>query len=98
MCGQMMTNLLHIGGERVAAQSGATYTVTDPTTGEPFGAFAQADERDVELAVAAAAAAFADPAWGGLSPTRRGRLLMRFGDALAEHADELGLTESRQNG
>jgi aldehyde dehydrogenase (NAD+) len=90
--------LLYGGGEHVPASSGGTFVSINPATGEPWATFAQADAADVDRAVAAAAAAFNDPAWGGLSPTRRGRLLMRFGDLIGEHADELAALETRQNG
>jgi aldehyde dehydrogenase (NAD+) len=95
---ELRAYLLHIGGERVPAASGATFTSTNPATGEPWASFADADAADVRRAVAAAALAFEDPEWRGLSPTRRGRLLMRFGDLIAEHGDELAALETRQNG
>jgi acyl-CoA reductase-like NAD-dependent aldehyde dehydrogenase len=89
---------LHIAGARLDACSGTTFESVDPATGTPWAEFAEAGAADVDLAVRAARAAFADPVWGGLSPTRRGRLLMRFADRVAEHADELAAVESRQNG
>jgi len=92
------THLLYIGGEYVAASSGVVFASVNPATGEPWATFAQADAADVARAVDAATAAFDDPAWSGLSPTRRGRLLMRFGDLIGEHADTLAALETRQNG
>ncbi len=95
---ELRTYLLHIGGERVPAASGATFASTNPATGEQWASFADAGAADVDRAVAAAARAFEDPEWRGLSPTRRGRILMRFGDLLLEHAEELAALETRQNG
>jgi aldehyde dehydrogenase (NAD+) len=92
------TFLLHIGGERVAAASGATFSSTNPATGEPWATFSDGGADDVDRAVRAAARAFADERWSGLSATRRGRLLLRLGDAIAEQADELARLETRQNG
>ena len=89
---------LHIAGSARRAVSGAHFVSVNPATGEPWAEFADAGAPDVEQAVAAAAEAFRSPSWGGLSPTRRGRLLMRFGDLIAEHAEELAATETRQNG
>lgn len=89
---------LHIGGERRAAASGRRYPSVDPTTGEPWAEFADAGPEDVELAVAAAKQGFASAPWRRLSPTRRGRLLMRLGDLVAQHADLLAAVETRQNG
>jgi aldehyde dehydrogenase (NAD+) len=48
--------------------------------------------------VRAAGAAFAGEAWRSLSPTRRGRLMMRFADAISEHASEIAAVETRDNG
>jgi aldehyde dehydrogenase (NAD+) len=96
--GSLETHLLYIGGEYVPASSGVVFASVNPATGEPCATFAQADAADVARAVDAATAAFDDPAWSGLSPTRRGRLLMRFGDLIGEHADTLAALETRQNG
>jgi aldehyde dehydrogenase (NAD+) len=94
----LVHHLLYVGGEHVPASSGGSFASVNPSTGEPWATFAQADAADVARAVDAAAAAFADPSWRDLSPTRRGRLLMRFGDLIGEHADELAALETRQNG
>lgn len=89
---------LHIDGVRTPAASGERFESINPATGAPWAQFAEAGAQDVDRAVAAAARAFASPDWTGLSPTRRGRLLMRFGDLIAEHADQLAIVETRQNG
>ena len=47
-------------------------------------------------AVAAAKTAFAT--WRAISPTRRGRLLMRWADAIHANADKIGRIETSQNG
>ncbi|GAA3724645.1 aldehyde dehydrogenase [Spinactinospora alkalitolerans] len=59
---------------------------------------AEGTKTDVERAVAAAQAAFRDPAWRDLSQTRRGALLRRMGDLIGENAERLALEESRDNG
>jgi len=87
----------HIGGERLPAASGRHFMSTNPTTGRPFGHFAESGAPDVDRAVHAAAAAFAGP-WSRLSPTRRGRLLMAWGDRIAENAEKIGTMETEQNG
>jgi aldehyde dehydrogenase (NAD+) len=88
----------HVAGRDRAAADGRTFTAVNPTTGEAWGAFAQSGPADVDAAVTAASAAFRDPAWAGLSPTRRGRLLMKWGERIAEHADRIGRIETEQNG
>jgi len=92
------TYLLHLGGQQVPATGDRTFLSVDPTTGSPWATFSDATREDVERAVETAAAAFSDPAWRGLSATKRGRLLMRFGDLVRENAERLGELETRQNG
>jgi acyl-CoA reductase-like NAD-dependent aldehyde dehydrogenase len=88
----------YIGGRDVAATDGRTFTAFNPTTGGVWGTFALAGPAEVDLAVKAASDAFRTGPWGKLSPTRRGRLLMKWGDAIAEHADRIATIETEQNG
>jgi acyl-CoA reductase-like NAD-dependent aldehyde dehydrogenase len=89
---------LHIGGKQVPAAAGATFDGVNPASGERWATFADARRADTDRAVQAATSAFADPAWRDLSPTRCGRLLMRFADLIAAHAEELAVLETRSNG
>lgn len=88
---------LHIGGRSIRAASGQEYQSFDPVTGEPWALLADAGPADVDAAVTAAVEAFRGP-WGELSQTRRGRLMMRFGDLIAEHAEAIARVECRENG
>ncbi|HET7728683.1 MAG TPA: aldehyde dehydrogenase family protein, partial [Usitatibacter sp.] len=76
----------HIGGERVPPADGRRFESINPTTGEVWGRFAESGRADVDRAVRAARAAFDGP-WGKLSPTRKGRLMMAWGDRIAENAE-----------
>jgi aldehyde dehydrogenase (NAD+) len=87
----------YIAGADVAAADGRTFTAFNPTTGGVWGTFALAGAAEVDRAVKAAAAAFRGP-WGALSPTRRGRLLMKWGEKIAAHADRIAAIETGQNG
>ncbi|QUW20141.1 aldehyde dehydrogenase [Agrococcus sp. Marseille-Q4369] len=87
-----------IGGERVAGSSGEHFTSINPATLEPLYEAARGNEEDVRRAVAAAKAAFENPAWSRLSPTKRGRLLRNLGDLIAANAEELARSESLDNG
>jgi acyl-CoA reductase-like NAD-dependent aldehyde dehydrogenase len=73
------------------------FEATNPTTGGLFGRFAESGAREVDAAVKSAQAAFDGP-WGALSPTRRGRLLMKWGDRIAENAEKIARLETLQNG
>src|SRR5215831_4404478 len=88
----------YIGGRDVAAADGRTFTGFNPTTGEVWGTFALAAAAEVDRAVKAASDAFGTGPWGKLSPTRRGRLLMKWGDAIADDADRIAAIETGQNG
>jgi acyl-CoA reductase-like NAD-dependent aldehyde dehydrogenase len=88
----------YIDGRDIAAADGRTFTAFNPTTGAQWGTFALAGAADVDRAVTAASRAFRDGPWGALSPTRRGRLLMKWGEKIAEHADRIATIETEQNG
>jgi acyl-CoA reductase-like NAD-dependent aldehyde dehydrogenase len=89
---------LYIGGEDVDAASGATFEALNPTTGQPWATIAEAGVEDVDRAVRAARQAFESDEWRGRSPTRRGRLMMRLADLIAERAEEIAKIEVADNG
>src|SRR5262249_56110372 len=82
----MHTYLNHIGGRDVAAADGRTFTGFNPTTGGVWGTFALAGPPEVDRAVTAASDAYRSGPWGKLSPTPRRRLLLEWGDRIAEQA------------
>ena len=87
----------HIAGKRIPASDGRTFESINPTTGKVWGRFAESSRADVDAAVNAASAAFEGP-WGKLSPTRKGRLLMGWGDLIADNAEAIASLETQQNG
>lgn len=87
----------YIGGRFEPAASGRTFAATNPTTGKPWGTFADSGKADVDAAVQAATDALHGP-WGQLSPTKRGRLLMVWGEKIAANAEQIARLESTQNG
>jgi len=89
---------LLIDGQWVAAQSGKTFDVTDPATGEIISKVAEGDSADVDLAVKAARRAFESGPWARMTPSARGRILHRVGDLILAHADELAAIEALDNG
>ena len=86
-----------IGGERRGANDGRTIEVLCPSDGRAFAAIARSGAAEIDDAVGAARAAF-EGAWGKLTATERGRLLMKLGDAVAARVDELGALESQDTG
>ncbi len=90
--------LNYLAGADVPAADGRTFTSFNPTTAAVWGTFALAGPAEVDRAVTAASDAYRTGPWGALSPTRRGRLLMKWGDAIAEHVDCIATIETEQNG
>nr|WP_295467032.1 aldehyde dehydrogenase family protein [Mesorhizobium sp.] len=89
---------LHIGGEWVDAQSGATFPVEDPATGLQLAIVPAADKADVDKAVAAARKAFESGPWPKMSPIERGKLITRLAFRIEELADELAEIEAIDGG
>jgi phenylacetaldehyde dehydrogenase len=89
---------LLIGGRRRPSESGQTLVSVNPATGRPLATLARGCAADVDAAVASARAALADPRWRDINPLQRGELLHRLAELVEEHADELALIESLDNG
>ena len=68
----------------------------DPSTGNDYGLIPRSQAADVDLAVAAAKAAF--PAWSSLSAAERSSWLMKVSNAIDAKLDTLALAESKDNG
>jgi alpha-ketoglutaric semialdehyde dehydrogenase len=77
----------YIDGEWVDAESGETFESTSPADGETIGVFPKSGPEDVDRAVAAARAAYEE--WRLVPAPKRGEVLFRFGQLLAEHKDDL---------
>ena len=86
-----------IGGRSLAAQDGRTVDAVCPSDGRAFASMPRSGAADVEAAVKAARGAF-EGAWGKLTATERGRLLVKLGQAVADNAEELAALESRDCG
>ena len=68
----------------------------DPSTGNAYGLISRSQAADVDIAVAAAKAAF--PAWSSLSAAERSSWLMKVSNAIDAKLDTLALAESKDNG
>jgi acyl-CoA reductase-like NAD-dependent aldehyde dehydrogenase len=76
-----------IGGEWVDAASGETFESTSPADGEVLGVFPKSGAEDVDRAVEAAKTAFEE--WRLVPAPKRGEILFRFAQLVAEHKAEL---------
>jgi len=89
---------LYIDGHFVPSRSDATIDVTDPATGELLARVPDANEADVDAAVAAARRAFDDGPWKDTTAQERGRVLFRLAQIVRDHAAEWAELETRDNG
>jgi acyl-CoA reductase-like NAD-dependent aldehyde dehydrogenase len=81
---------------RIVSLAGATFETFDPATAEVLAVLPLASREDVDEAVHGAREA--QPAWAGMDPTARTRLLVRVSQLIDEHAEELAELESRDVG
>jgi acyl-CoA reductase-like NAD-dependent aldehyde dehydrogenase len=89
---------LIIGSERPEAADGRTFATLDPATGREIAEVAHAGAEDVERAVAAARAAFAEGPWSTMPASSREQLMRALADAIEERAEEFAQIESLDNG
>jgi acyl-CoA reductase-like NAD-dependent aldehyde dehydrogenase len=89
---------LLIGADRVEAVDGRTFATLDPSTGRETAQIPHAGAADVDRAVAAARAAFAEGPWATMPAAGRERLMHALADAIEARADELAEIEALDNG
>ncbi|HEY2682207.1 MAG TPA: aldehyde dehydrogenase family protein [Steroidobacteraceae bacterium] len=89
---------LLIDGAWVAAKSGKTFEVRDPSSDAVVTHCALGDSADVDAAVHAARRAFEAGEWARMKPVDRERLMHRLADLIEAHADELAELEAIDNG
>ena len=85
---------LYIGGAWVDAAE--SFPTVNPATEQPLSLISQANEADVDRAVAAARAAF--PNWSALPGRERGKYLYRIARRIQERARELAVLETMDGG
>lgn len=85
-----------IGGEWVAAASGATFTTSDPGSGRLLAEVPLGGGPDIDAAVTAAREAFAG--WRNTAPLERAAILWRVADLIEAHAEELARLETLDTG
>ena len=90
------TRPMLVGGEWVESTNGESIEVENPGRRTIIGRVPRGGAEDVDRAVAAAAAAFAD--WRQMAARERGRLLLDIAAAIEERADELGRLIAMETG
>ena len=88
--------LNYINGELVEPVGKSYLDNVDPSRGKVYSLIPDSDERDVQLAVDAAKAAFKE--WSNTSKEKRARVLQRISFLIEDNIDKLALIESVDNG
>ncbi len=86
----------YIGGKETAPVGGKYLENFEPATGKVYSLVPDSDERDVELAVAAAKEIF--PWWSRRTPEQRSQVLLSIADRLEKSLGEFAMAESRDQG
>lgn len=85
-----------IGGKFVSPVEGRYLDVYEPATGQVYARCAAGTSADVDLAVAAAEAAF--PKWSTMAADQRSRLLLKLADLIESRLEWLAESETRDQG
>jgi succinate-semialdehyde dehydrogenase / glutarate-semialdehyde dehydrogenase len=86
----------YIGGEWVEADSGATFPVVNPATGEELAQIPRMGADETRRGIEAAQDAY--PRWRATLAKDRARILRRWADLMIEHRDDLALLLTTEQG
>ncbi|HEX5392959.1 MAG TPA: NAD-dependent succinate-semialdehyde dehydrogenase [Rhodocyclaceae bacterium] len=86
----------YINGQWVSADSGKTFPVTNPATGETLAAVPDCGAEEPRRAIEAANAAL--PAWRAKKAMDRTRILRRWYELMIQHQDDLALLMTLEQG
>lgn len=89
---------LFIGGQWVAASTGATRTIVCPADGTEYAVVSEASRADAERAIAAAREAFDSGVWSSVPAPERGAFLLKVAARLRERKDEFAKAETGDTG
>jgi succinate-semialdehyde dehydrogenase / glutarate-semialdehyde dehydrogenase len=92
----LLLDRCHIGGEWVEADSGATFPVVNPATGEELAQIPRMGADETRRAIEAAQDAY--PRWRATLAKDRARILRRWADLMIEHRDDLALLLTTEQG
>jgi acyl-CoA reductase-like NAD-dependent aldehyde dehydrogenase len=87
---------MHIAGEWVESESGATFEASSPATGEVIGAIPEGTREDAKRAITAANSAWRS--WAARSAFERSHALERVAELVRERRDDLARTLTLDQG
>jgi (Z)-2-((N-methylformamido)methylene)-5-hydroxybutyrolactone dehydrogenase len=88
----------YIDGGYVDPIKGNTIDSFNPYTGEVWARISQGCAGDVDRAVGAASRVMREGPWATMTPTERGKLMLRLADLVAANAERLAEIEVHDNG
>ncbi|HLT28133.1 MAG TPA: NAD-dependent succinate-semialdehyde dehydrogenase [Zeimonas sp.] len=86
----------YVDGQWVDADSGRSFRVTDPASGQTIAEVSDMGVAETKRAIDAAARAL--PAWRAKTAKERGAILRRWYELVLEHADDLALLMTTEQG
>ena len=93
---ELLTRQAYVGGEWIDADSGATFPVTNPATGELIAAVPRLGAAETRRAIEAAERAY--PAWRARTAKERAGVLRRWYELMLEHQEELAVLLTTEQG
>lgn len=87
-----------IDGDYRDAVDGARFETINPANRETIASMSAANEKDVDVAVAAARKAFRSGSWSRLEPRERMEILYRYTELIDEHAEQLAVLDTLDMG
>jgi len=82
-----------IDGDFTAAADGATFTKTNPATGQPLGEIARGRAADIDRAVKSARRAFKSGVWSRMAPRERMNVLYRYAALIEAHSADFAVLD-----
>ena len=97
MATTMQRRQMFIGGEWTEGSARKGLPVVNPATGDTIAEIPRGTEEDVDRAVQAARKTF-DETWFDTTPGERQAMMLKWADAIDQHAEEIGRIESENVG
>ncbi len=94
----MKTYQHFIDGQYVDPAAGRWFDSMNPYLGEAWAKVPQGCAQDADRAVKAASRALREGPWATMTPSARGKLMLRLADLITANADRLAEIEVRDNG
>jgi len=89
---------LFVNGEYTDAIDGGRFDTINPANRETIATMSAANQKDVDLAVAAARKAFRSGCWSRMAPRDRMDVLYRYTELIAENAEQLAVLDTLDMG